>query len=62
MIPDYDMLVRQAEKQVATVAALREIVERMLVIIETLAGAAQVSLLMAELSKPKDEGTPNDKP
>lgn len=47
MIPDYDMLVRQAEKKVQAVAALREIVERLLVIIETLAGAAQVTLLMA---------------
>jgi len=54
MIIDHDMLERQAEKQVQAVAALREIVVQLLAVIETLAGTTQVTLLMAEMSKPKD--------
>lgn len=55
---DHDLLERQAEKQRRAVAALREVIVQLLAIVDELAGAAQVTLPMAELSKPKDEGKP----
>ena len=51
---NHDMLTRQAEKQAAAIARLREVIVQLLAIVDELASTTQVMLLMAEASKPDE--------
>lgn len=62
---DHAMLDRQGDKQALAVAELREvarqllaITDRLLAVAEVFAGTTQVTMLMAEVNKPKDEDAP----